>query len=153
MLEIRGGRLVEARCERRDLEEDFWSYCHTDENSDRVGELAFGTIDSFLLWRLCGGGALPPASPESPIEFSHRSAATVVSVLLLWMAIHAFRKLREHRFIVRGSIAAGLLVLAQAALGGLTVEEGLHVTSPTAEDEITRLVETAVHESRRMRVG
>jgi leucyl aminopeptidase (aminopeptidase T) len=25
------------------LEEEFWSYCHTDENSDRVGELAFGT--------------------------------------------------------------------------------------------------------------
>ncbi|PYU31176.1 MAG: aminopeptidase, partial [Acidobacteria bacterium] len=21
----------------------FWAYCHTDENSDRVGELAFGT--------------------------------------------------------------------------------------------------------------
>ena len=26
-----------------DLERDFWSYCHTDANSDRVGELAFGT--------------------------------------------------------------------------------------------------------------
>ena len=22
---------------------DFWAYCHTDANSDRVGELAFGT--------------------------------------------------------------------------------------------------------------
>jgi leucyl aminopeptidase (aminopeptidase T) len=42
-LEIREGRLVGACCERRDLEQDFWSYCHTDENSDRVGELAFGT--------------------------------------------------------------------------------------------------------------
>ncbi len=37
------GRLVEARCERRELEQDFWRYCHTDGNSDRVGELAFGT--------------------------------------------------------------------------------------------------------------
>src|SRR3954452_12319378 len=43
MLEIRGGRLVSARCDRADLEADFWAYCHTDENSDRVGELAFGT--------------------------------------------------------------------------------------------------------------
>jgi len=43
VLEIRGGRLVEARCERADLQRDFWDYCHTDENSDRVGELAFGT--------------------------------------------------------------------------------------------------------------
>lgn len=43
VLEVRGGRLVSARCDRTDLERDFWSYCHTDENSDRVGELAFGT--------------------------------------------------------------------------------------------------------------
>jgi len=43
VLEIRDGRLVSARCERRDLEHDFWRYCHTDANSDRVGELAFGT--------------------------------------------------------------------------------------------------------------
>jgi leucyl aminopeptidase (aminopeptidase T) len=43
VLEIRGGRLVSARCDRDDLERDFWNYCHSDENSDRVGELAFGT--------------------------------------------------------------------------------------------------------------
>lgn len=43
VLDIRGGRLVSARCDRADLERDFWTYCHTDENSDRVGELAFGT--------------------------------------------------------------------------------------------------------------
>jgi len=42
-LEIRGGRLVDARCAREDLRRDFWEYCHTDANSDRVGELAFGT--------------------------------------------------------------------------------------------------------------
>jgi aminopeptidase len=43
VLEIRGGRLQSARCDRRDLERDFWDYTHTDSNSDRVGELAFGT--------------------------------------------------------------------------------------------------------------
>lgn len=43
VLEIRAGRLVAARCDRAELERDFWNYCHTDENSDRVGELAFGT--------------------------------------------------------------------------------------------------------------
>jgi len=42
-LEISGGRLQSARCARKDLEREFWSYCHTDEHSDRVGELAFGT--------------------------------------------------------------------------------------------------------------
>lgn len=43
VLEISGGRLQAARCDRADLERDFWDYCHTDGNSDRVGELAFGT--------------------------------------------------------------------------------------------------------------
>jgi leucyl aminopeptidase (aminopeptidase T) len=43
VLEIRDGRLVAARCDRDDLERDFWAYCHTDANSNRVGELAFGT--------------------------------------------------------------------------------------------------------------
>src|SRR6202023_4208 len=43
VLEIEGARLRHVECERKDLEEEFWRYCHTDENSDRVGELAFGT--------------------------------------------------------------------------------------------------------------
>jgi leucyl aminopeptidase (aminopeptidase T) len=43
ILEIRAGRLVSASCRRADLQRDFWAYTHTDENSDRVGELAFGT--------------------------------------------------------------------------------------------------------------
>jgi leucyl aminopeptidase (aminopeptidase T) len=42
-LTIEGGRLKKVECERTDLEKEFWEYCHTDENSDRVGELAFGT--------------------------------------------------------------------------------------------------------------
>jgi len=42
-LTIAGGRLIHVECERKDLEQEFWEYCHTDENSDRVGELAFGT--------------------------------------------------------------------------------------------------------------
>jgi aminopeptidase len=43
VLQIRGARLVRAECPRKDLEQEFWQYCHTDEHSDRVGELAFGT--------------------------------------------------------------------------------------------------------------
>ena len=42
-LDIAGGQLQAAHCERKDLEREFWDYCHTDEYSDRVGELAFGT--------------------------------------------------------------------------------------------------------------
>ena len=40
---IKGNRLTEAHSENRELEEDFWKYTHTDENSDRVGEFAIGT--------------------------------------------------------------------------------------------------------------
>src|SRR4051794_35956180 len=40
-LELTGGRLTAARCARTELADEFWAYCHTDEHSDRVGELAF----------------------------------------------------------------------------------------------------------------
>jgi aminopeptidase len=43
VLEIEGARLVGVECARKDLEKEFWEYCHSDENSNRVGELAFGT--------------------------------------------------------------------------------------------------------------
>jgi aminopeptidase len=43
VVEIRDAKMVKATCWRKDLEKEFWSYCHTDENSDRIGELAFGT--------------------------------------------------------------------------------------------------------------
>lgn len=36
-------RVVEAHSENKELEQDFWTYTHTDENSDRVGEFAIGT--------------------------------------------------------------------------------------------------------------
>jgi leucyl aminopeptidase (aminopeptidase T) len=42
-LEIARGRLASVHCARRDLQQEFFDYCHTDEGSDRVGELAFGT--------------------------------------------------------------------------------------------------------------
>jgi len=40
---VKGNRVSEARSSNRELEEDFWRYTHTDENSDRVGEFAIGT--------------------------------------------------------------------------------------------------------------
>jgi aminopeptidase len=43
VLQIEGARLAGVECANKDLQQEFWEYCHTDENSDRVGELAFGT--------------------------------------------------------------------------------------------------------------
>ena len=42
-IQIEKNRLTEAHSDNRELEEDFWKYTHTDENSDRVGEFAIGT--------------------------------------------------------------------------------------------------------------
>jgi heme A synthase len=69
---------------------------------------------------------LPFLETNAIIEFSHRIAATIVAVLIAALVIVAWRRLRDRPGIVRLSIAAAVLVLAQAALGGLTVEQGLH---------------------------
>ncbi len=42
-IHVKGNRLTEAHSANRELEEDFWRYTHTDENSDLVGEFAIGT--------------------------------------------------------------------------------------------------------------
>jgi aminopeptidase len=42
-IRVEGNRLKEAHSGNRALEDEFWKYTHTDENSDRVGEFAIGT--------------------------------------------------------------------------------------------------------------
>jgi aminopeptidase len=42
-IQVKGNRVVEAHSANHELEDDFWRYTHTDENSDRVGEFAIGT--------------------------------------------------------------------------------------------------------------
>lgn len=42
-IHVAKNRLVEATCANRELQDEFWRYTHTDENSDRVGEFAIGT--------------------------------------------------------------------------------------------------------------
>jgi heme A synthase len=76
-------------------------------------------------WPLCGGRALPLIQEKAVIEFTHRLLASIVTVLVL-LCVWQARKLPYDRFLRRGTIAAALLVLAQAALGGLTVENNLH---------------------------
>src|SRR6187397_3592093 len=40
---VESSRLVDAASDNKALQDDFWRYTHTDENSDRVGEFAIGT--------------------------------------------------------------------------------------------------------------
>ncbi|MDQ2924234.1 MAG: aminopeptidase [Acidobacteriota bacterium] len=42
-IEISGNRIVSVASDNKELEREFWSYTHTDANSDRVGEFAIGT--------------------------------------------------------------------------------------------------------------
>jgi len=42
-LRVKDNRLVEAHSDDKTLENDFWNYTHTDDNSDRIGEFAIGT--------------------------------------------------------------------------------------------------------------
>jgi heme A synthase len=77
-------------------------------------------------WPLCGGDVIPLVGDENTlIEFSHRLLAAVVVVLITLLCWRA-RDLRQRNgWAFRGSVAAGLLVLVQAGLGGLTVEHSL----------------------------
>lgn len=77
-------------------------------------------------WPLCDGQVIPFLEGSTLIEFSHRIAAGVVGILILLVFWQAIRHLRERRWLVRGSLAAGVLVLVQAGLGGATVENNLH---------------------------
>ena len=40
---VEKNRMVSAESANQELRDEFWAYCHTDENSDRVGEFAIGT--------------------------------------------------------------------------------------------------------------
>jgi heme A synthase len=75
-------------------------------------------------WPLCGGRALPLIQENTVIEFSHRALASIVVVLILICVWQAHR-LPGRIFLRRGSVLAAALVLAQAVLGGLTVEHNL----------------------------
>jgi heme A synthase len=76
-------------------------------------------------WPLCGGGVVPAVDTNMIVEYTHRVLAGLVAILIAYLAWTAWRHRRSERLLVRVSIAAFALILLQAALGGLTVEEGL----------------------------
>ena len=42
-IRMKNNRITEVASDNKELEQEFWAYTHTDENSDRVGEFAIGT--------------------------------------------------------------------------------------------------------------
>ncbi|MFL5867949.1 MAG: COX15/CtaA family protein [Thermoleophilaceae bacterium] len=73
-------------------------------------------------WPFCNGDVVPGLNLNSVIEYTHRAVAGIVVVLILALMIQAWRRYRTLRW---PTTAASALVLAQAVLGGATVEKGL----------------------------
>ena len=76
-------------------------------------------------WPFCNGDVVPGLDLNAVIEYMHRITAGIVSILLFALAFLAVRRYREHRPLVRASLAAAVLVVAQGLLGAATVERGL----------------------------
>ena len=76
-------------------------------------------------WPLCGGRVVPVIDTNMLVEYAHRVLAAAVTILIAYLVWTAWRRRRSERLLVRVSVAALGLILVQAALGGLTVEEGL----------------------------
>jgi leucyl aminopeptidase (aminopeptidase T) len=68
-IRVKGNRLAEAHSENKELEEAFWKYTHTDENSDRVGEFAIGT--NTRLTHVIGNILQDEKIPGVHIAFGH----------------------------------------------------------------------------------
>jgi heme A synthase len=77
-------------------------------------------------WPMCRGDLVPGLELNAVIEYVHRVLAAAVGVLLIALAIAAWRRLRRsHRGIVRATLAGLGLVVAQGLLGAATVELNL----------------------------
>jgi heme a synthase len=88
--------------------------------------LGCGPADSgFHGWPFCNGDVVPGVDLNSIVEYTHRVTASLVGLMMLALAVLAWRNHREHRTLVRVTIAGFVLVAAQGALGGAVVEENL----------------------------
>jgi len=79
-------------------------------------------------WPFCNGDLVPGLDLNSVIEYTHRVLGGAVGILMIALAVLAFRRHRDHRGLVRASAAAAVLVMAQGLLGAATVEKNLDPT-------------------------
>ena len=77
-------------------------------------------------WPTCHGQIIPPAEKHTLIEFSHRTAASIVGFVFLGVTFFAFKtERRANPRVFWLAFAAGLLLVAQIILGGITVKKEL----------------------------
>ncbi len=72
-------------------------------------------------WPLCHGRLLPPADPASILEYTHRTAAALVSALIAITVVLSWVSFRRERLIVQPMTAVILLLVVQIGLGAVTV--------------------------------
>jgi heme A synthase len=73
-------------------------------------------------WPFCNGDVMPGVDLNSIVEYTHRVLAIVVGFMILSIFVLAWRRQRE---LLAAAAALLVLVIAQGALGGATVEENL----------------------------
>jgi heme A synthase len=76
-------------------------------------------------WPTCHGRLIPSADKHTIIEYSHRTAATVVGVLFLGVTFFTFKTERRNKLVFWLAFSAGVLLAAQIILGGVTVKKEL----------------------------
>ena len=72
-------------------------------------------------WPRCNGSFLPQWETHTLIEYSHRLTASVAGLLVLAIAVWAWRAYRRVPAILYPSVAAFALILIQGGLGGVAV--------------------------------
>jgi len=72
-------------------------------------------------WPLMGGSALPPLTDVTTAHVLHRWVAVVVGIIVIGIALAAWRTQRGHPWVVRLAVTAGILFPVQALIGGLQV--------------------------------
>jgi heme A synthase len=73
-------------------------------------------------WPFCNGDVVPGVDLNSIVEYTHRVVAILVGFMILALFVMAWRR---HRQFLAPTAALLVLVIAQGALGGATVEENL----------------------------
>ena len=73
-------------------------------------------------WPFCNGDVVPGVDLHSIVEYTHRAVAGIVTILMVSIVVLAWRRHREY---LVPAVGLFVLILAQAALGGATVEDNL----------------------------